>query len=386
MLQHIQMHAHAHGTGAITPKTGEELENIRKIIRPAASEGKGRLRMIRGPGDCPNGLFEGRFRTESLTHEDHRRPETVDCRPWTWRIHPSPSASSRTAPTDDTAANVARAERLVRDAARARRADHLPQGAVQRALLLQVAAVRPLRPRRADSRTDDRADAGAGARARGRPHRADLRAAGGRRLSQLRRGHRCGRHRCSACIARCTSPTIRCSTRSTTSRPATDTSITTASMPGEANGFRVWKTRYATIGVLICWDQWYPEAARITSLLGAEMLFYPTAIGWHPGRERRMGRGAGRRVAHDAARARDRQRRLRRVAEPRSATRTSRAPTASSSSAIRSSPIRSAASSPKRDENEEIADRAVRPGAHRRPSGATGRSCATGASTRTRRS
>jgi N-carbamoylputrescine amidase len=51
---------------------------------------------------------------------------------------------------------------------------------------------------------------------------------------------------------------------------------------GDPGGFRVWKTRYATIGVLICWDQWYPEAARITSLLGAEVLFYPTAIGWHP--------------------------------------------------------------------------------------------------------
>ena len=51
---------------------------------------------------------------------------------------------------------------------------------------------------------------------------------------------------------------------------------------GEARGFKVWKTRYATIGVLICWDQWYPEAARITALLGAEVLFYPTAIGWHP--------------------------------------------------------------------------------------------------------
>jgi N-carbamoylputrescine amidase len=50
----------------------------------------------------------------------------------------------------------------------------------------------------------------------------------------------------------------------------------------QAGGFKVWKTRYATIGVLICWDQWYPEAARITSLLGAEVLFYPTAIGWHP--------------------------------------------------------------------------------------------------------
>lgn len=51
---------------------------------------------------------------------------------------------------------------------------------------------------------------------------------------------------------------------------------------GEAGGFMVWKTRYATIGVLICWDQWYPEGARITSLLGADILFYPTAIGWHP--------------------------------------------------------------------------------------------------------
>src|SRR5436190_12367049 len=46
----------------------------------------------------------------------------------------------------------------------------------------------------------------------------------------------------------------------------------------QASGFRVWHTRFADIGVLICWDQWYPEAARITSLLGAEVLFYPTAI------------------------------------------------------------------------------------------------------------
>jgi N-carbamoylputrescine amidase len=49
-----------------------------------------------------------------------------------------------------------------------------------------------------------------------------------------------------------------------------------------ASGFRVFHTRYATIGVLICWDQWYPEAARITSLMGAQVLLYPTAIGWHP--------------------------------------------------------------------------------------------------------
>jgi N-carbamoylputrescine amidase len=49
-----------------------------------------------------------------------------------------------------------------------------------------------------------------------------------------------------------------------------------------ASGFRVFRTRFATIGVLICWDQWYPEAARITSLMGAQILLYPTAIGWHP--------------------------------------------------------------------------------------------------------
>lgn len=48
------------------------------------------------------------------------------------------------------------------------------------------------------------------------------------------------------------------------------------------SGFRVFRTKFATIGVLICWDQWYPEAARITSLMGAQILLYPTAIGWHP--------------------------------------------------------------------------------------------------------
>ncbi len=49
--------------------------------------------------------------------------------------------------------------------------------------------------------------------------------------------------------------------------------------PGDL-GYKVFKTRFANLGVLICWDQWYPEAARITSLMGAELLFYPTAIGW----------------------------------------------------------------------------------------------------------
>jgi N-carbamoylputrescine amidase len=58
----------------------------------------------------------------------------------------------------------------------------------------------------------------------------------------------------------------------------------------QASGFRVWHTRFADIGVLICWDQWYPEAARITSLLGAEVLFYPTAIGWHPKEKAEFGK------------------------------------------------------------------------------------------------
>lgn len=54
--------------------------------------------------------------------------------------------------------------------------------------------------------------------------------------------------------------------------------------PGDL-GFRSWKTKYGTIGVLICWDQWYPEAARLTALMGAEILFYPTAIGWAEGED-----------------------------------------------------------------------------------------------------
>ena len=58
--------------------------------------------------------------------------------------------------------------------------------------------------------------------------------------------------------------------------------------PGDL-GFRSWKTRYADIGVCICWDQWYPEAARLTALRGAQILFYPTAIGWHPSEKAEYG-------------------------------------------------------------------------------------------------
>lgn len=58
--------------------------------------------------------------------------------------------------------------------------------------------------------------------------------------------------------------------------------------PGDL-GFRAWETRYAKIGVLVCWDQWYPEGARLTAMQGAEILFYPTAIGWHPGEKAKYG-------------------------------------------------------------------------------------------------
>ncbi len=58
--------------------------------------------------------------------------------------------------------------------------------------------------------------------------------------------------------------------------------------PGDM-GFRVWQTKWGRVGVLICWDQWFPEAARATALLDASVLFYPTAIGWHPREKAALG-------------------------------------------------------------------------------------------------
>src|SRR5436309_13874165 len=58
--------------------------------------------------------------------------------------------------------------------------------------------------------------------------------------------------------------------------------------PGDL-GFQAWPTTRGKIGVCICWDQWYPEAARLTALHGAEIIFYPTAIGWHPSEKKEFG-------------------------------------------------------------------------------------------------
>lgn len=59
--------------------------------------------------------------------------------------------------------------------------------------------------------------------------------------------------------------------------------------PGDL-GYKSFKTEYGNIGTLICWDQWYPEGARLTALQGAEVIFYPTAIGWHPHEKKEHGK------------------------------------------------------------------------------------------------
>ena len=64
--------------------------------------------------------------------------------------------------------------------------------------------------------------------------------------------------------------------------------------PGDL-GFRAFDTEYGRMGALVCWDQWYPEGARLTALRGANILFYPTAIGWHPDEKAEFGK-----AQHDA--------------------------------------------------------------------------------------
>ena len=85
--------------------------------------------------------------------------------------------------------------------------------------------------------------------------------------------------------------------------------------PGDT-GFIAWKTKVTTIGTLICWDQWFPEGARLTAMQGAEILFYPTAIGWHPSERKQYGEAQHDSWETDPAQPRHRQRLLRVRAEP----------------------------------------------------------------------
>ena len=122
--------------------------------------------------------------------------------------------------------------------------------------------------------------------------------------------------------------------------------------PGDL-GYRAFDTAVGRVGTLVCWDQWYPEGARLTALQGAEILFYPTAIGWHPSEKAEFGTVSARRLAHHPARPRHRQRRVcggrksRRTRNRRHPRQCRRRAMAWNSGAPRSSAIPSAASSPK---------------------------------------
>ncbi len=86
--------------------------------------------------------------------------------------------------------------------------------------------------------------------------------------------------------------------------------------PGDL-GFKTFDTRFGRIAPLVCWDQWYPEAARLASLRGAQLLVYPTAIGWHPAEKEQYGRASARSLEDHPAFARHRQRPVRGGGEPR---------------------------------------------------------------------
>ena len=85
--------------------------------------------------------------------------------------------------------------------------------------------------------------------------------------------------------------------------------------PGDL-GYRAFETPHGRIAPLVCWDQWYPEAARVAALGGALLLVYPTAIGWHPSEKEQLGAAQHDALAHHPARTCDRQRRLRGRGEP----------------------------------------------------------------------
>ena len=192
----------------------------------------------------------------------------------------------------------------------------------------------PLRPGRADPRPDHRGARRGRARDGDGRRRLALRAARGRRLPQHGRRPRRRRLARAASTARCTSPTTRSTTRSI------------YFTPGDLGFQALRRPRSRRVGTLVCWDQWYPEAARLTALHGAEVLFYPTAIGWHPAEKAEFGE-----AQHDAWETIQRAHAIANgvyVAAVNRVGHEGPAPAAGSSSgAARSSPTRSAASSPR---------------------------------------
>ena len=153
--------------------------------------------------------------------------------------------------------------------------------------------------------------------------------------------------------------------------------------PGDLGFQRLRHARSAAIGTLVCWDQWYPEAARLTALAGAEVLFYPTAIGWHPAEKAEYGAAQARRLGDHPARARDRQRRLRRGRQPRRPRGPGRRRASSSGAAsFVADPFGAILAEASRDRGGDP-DRRRATARIRRRSAGTGRSCATAASTPT---
>ena len=150
--------------------------------------------------------------------------------------------------------------------------------------------------------------------------------------------------------------------------------------PGDI-GFRTFDTRFGRIGVLVCWDQWFPEAARLTALHGAEVLLYPTAIGWHPREKEEFGDSQHEAWELIQRAARHRQRRLRggrQPRRPRGRRRTAALEFWGSSFVMR--PVRRGAGPGRARTGRSWSSRRATGGGWR-TCAATGRSCATGAST-----